>query len=662
MDRVAAILIASALCILCSNPLRAQTEPVIVEAETGALGSALTVNNQDGIQSITISSTVAGGNPTSTDRVATFSVAFPAAGSYELYARLRVGPATFSDDSFYYANGFGAKAVSADTSADGDWILANGLANPVGYTLPSDKVVGGGLAQSGVWKWVKLSAFDGGEPSVAVFNVTNDNLTQTFQIAGREDGLDIDKIAFGFQGVYYTVNDLNNGLPGSTVPPPPPYIPPGPPIATGQSKFLGSAFSTSQATNFTAYWNQVTPENGGKWGSVEATRDVMNWADLDAAYNIAKTNGFPFKMHTLIWGAQQPAWIETLSPEEQLAEIDEWYAEVAARYPDLDFLDVVNEPLHDPPNQAGNGGGNYIGALGGTGTTGWDWVLNSFRMARAHFPNAKLLINEYSVTNNATDMQRYIDIIKLLQAEHLIDGVGVQGHAFETRPNVPMETQAANLNLLASTGLPIYISELDIDGPTDEVQLADFKRIFPFFWEHPSVKGITLWGYRPGHWRTAQGAYIVLENGAERPAMVWLQNYVKDHAPVVKAHQFLNIDGSVAPSDVIGTVRATDVDPGPTFSEWKIVGGNDSGVFAIDAATGALHAANPLAADFRRQSYPLSITVNDGYRTSAPTVVAVRIPEIVRICYREHTAIVFKLLVPPLLKHGARLGLCRERH
>jgi hypothetical protein len=91
-----------------------------------------------------------------------------------------------------------------------------------------------------------------------------------------------------------------------------------------------------------------------------------------------------------------------------------------------------------------------------------------------------------------------------------------------------MGAARANLDLLAATGLPIYVTELDIDGPTDEVQLADYQRIFPVFWEHPAVRGITLWGYRPGHWRTAQGAYVVLENGAERPAMVWLQGYVKN--------------------------------------------------------------------------------------------------------------------------------------
>ena len=104
----------------------------------------------------------------------------------------------------------------------------------------------------------------------------------------------------------------------------------------------------------------------------------------------------------------------------------------------------------------------------------------------------------------------------------------MQGHAFSTR--VPSAVTIANLDRLATAGLPIYVTELDIDGPTDEVQLADYQRIFPAFWEHPAVRGITLWGYRPGHWRTAQGAYIVLENGAERPAMLWLKDYVANTA------------------------------------------------------------------------------------------------------------------------------------
>jgi endo-1,4-beta-xylanase len=654
--KIATCLLLTVPLIATALPAIAENEPAVLEAESAALGSAFNVGNADGVQFISIASTVGGFNPTLTARVATFSVAFPAAGTYELYARLRVGATTFNDDSFYYANGFGVQPVSADNSADIAWILANNLANPVGFTNPSDKVVGGGLAQSGVWKWVKLSAFDGGEPPVAGFVVPASALTQTFQIAGREDGLDIDKIAFGLQGLFYTVNDLDNRLPGSSVPPPPPFTPSGPPIATGKEKFLGDAYSTPQATSFTAYWNQVTPENGGKWGSVEAARDVMNWNDLDAAYNVAKTNGFPFKFHTLIWGNQQPAWIETLPAAEQLAEINQWFDAVAARYPGLDFIDVVNEPLHDPPGSPGNGGGNYLEALGGNGATGWDWVLNAFRMARAKFPNAKLLINEFSITNDTAQMRRYIDIINLLKAEHLIDGVGVQGHAFETRTDTA--TQKSNLDLLAATGLPVYISELDIDGPTDEVQLADYQRIFPVFWEHPAVKGITLWGFRPGHWRTAQGAYIVLDNGAERPAMRWLQAYVGNNPPVVTAGQTLAVDE-------LGTVAGTDTDANrefgyATLQNWQISAGNAASIFALDPATGALKVNKPLRIDYRRSSYSLSVTVGDGAGTSTPAAVTVAIPKKLKMCLFEHTVIVPKEAAPAVLLFGGSLGRCAQ--
>lgn len=82
----------------------------------------------------------------------------------------------------------------------------------------------------------------------------------------------------------------------------------------------------------------------------------MNWSTLDAAYELARTNGFPFRFHVLVWGNQQPGWIEALSSEEQLEEIEEWFSLVAERYPEIDYLEVVNEPLHDPPTDQGGDG------------------------------------------------------------------------------------------------------------------------------------------------------------------------------------------------------------------------------------------------------------------------------------------------------------------
>ena len=102
-----------------------------------------------------------------------------------------------------------------------------------------------------------------------------------------------------------------------------------------------------------------------------------------------------------------------------------------------------------------------------------------------------------------------------------------------------MAVHKANLDRLAATGLPIQITELDIDGlasgatPGDVVQLNNFRRIVPVFWEHPAVQGITVWGWRqPNHWRNAQNAPIVLSNDASKPAGAWLYNYVRGIAPV----------------------------------------------------------------------------------------------------------------------------------
>jgi len=288
-------------------------------------------------------------------------------------------------------------------------------------------------------------------------------------------------------------------------------------IAAGQNKFLGSTIQSSVPSNFSKYWNQVSPENSGKWGSVEATQGVFDWSQLDTAYNFAQQQGFKFKAHNLIWGAQFPAWITSLSQAQQLAEIQKWITAYGARYPKTWGVDVVNEPLHTQPP--------FLAALGGAGATGWDWVINSFQMARKAFPNAKLLINEFGTEQEPAARATYLQIISLLKSRGLIDGVGVQGHYFNL-DNMSANDMTTALNSYATSGLDIYISELDITGGgTDAGQLAKYQELFPVMWNHPSVKGITTWGYIVGStWHDGTG--LVTSNGSERPAMTWLKGFV----------------------------------------------------------------------------------------------------------------------------------------
>ncbi len=270
------------------------------------------------------------------------------------------------------------------------------------------------------------------------------------------------------------------------------------------------------------------PENGAAWKA-----PAMNWSEMDAAYDLAKDNGFPIRFHILIWGGQQPGWINDLSTTEQEEEIKEWMDAVAERYPDLDYVEVVNEGSNShqlPDGQSGDA--NYIEALGGTGETGHDWIITAFEWAKERFPNAKLMINDYGIMGNISATTNYINIIEDLQERDLIDVIGVQSHAFSIVSSLPSDIKRT-LDMLGETGLPIQATEMDIDGDpegteaeSDSVQLARYQRIFPVFWEHPAVEGVTLWGWRPGLWRDDQEAYIVRADGEERPAIQWLRTYV----------------------------------------------------------------------------------------------------------------------------------------
>jgi len=232
-------------------------------------------------------------------------------------------------------------------------------------------------------------------------------------------------------------------------------------------------------------------------------------------------------------------------------------------------------------------------------------------------------LNDFSIINDNNATTTYLTIINLLKDRGLIDGIGDQGHAFQW--GASNATITNNLNRLALTGLPIYITELDIDGVDDQVQLNEYKRIFPLLWDHPSVKGITLWGWRLGHWRTAQGDYLVNVNGSERPALVWLRQFVT--LPSVNAGQTFSVSEKAATGTAFGTVAASDLAPNTVFQNWQITGGTGASAFAINTATGQLTMKDNSSLDFESatRSYTLTITVSDGWHTSTIETVTVNL-------------------------------------
>jgi endo-1,4-beta-xylanase len=377
-------------------------------------------------------------------------------------------------------------------------------------------------------------------------------------------------------------------------------------IAVGKTKFLGNIFDGAVPANFGTYWNQVTPENAGKWGSVEATRDVMNWTNLDIAYNYAQTNGYKFKAHNLIWGAQYPTWITTLSQADQRTEIEQWMTLLAARYPNIWAVDVVNEPVKTPLP--------FKDALGGDGATGWDWVITSFQLARAKFPNAKLLINEYGTENDANARAQMLTIINLLKNRALIDGIGIQAHYFNLDSMTGAQMKTC-LDDYATTGLDLYISELDMRGPlqTEASQAAQYQEIFPTIWTHPAVKGVTLWGYIEGKtWKAGTG--ILNSDGTERAAMVWLKDYVAGNivAPSITTQPAgLTVTAGNSASFSVGASGTS-----PLSYQWNFNGA------AISGATSASYGITNAQAS-NAGSYTVTVTNTAGSVTSGTATLTV---------------------------------------
>ena len=323
-------------------------------------------------------------------------------------------------------------------------------------------------------------------------------------------------------------------------------------LAACKAKFVGNIIPSNWTVNpiiqpsWGEYWNQISAENAGKWEVVEGTQDQYNWNDLDVMYDYCIQNDVPFKHHVFIWGSQQPEWLSELPASEQLEEVEEWYSLFQERYPETAIIDVVNESLpgHAPDVAARDAMGGFNNGASvdylanhpylaqfGYGT-GWDYIIYAFAKARDYFPDAILVLNDYNIINSTSNINAHLEIVNILKERNLIDAVGIQSHAFSV-DNLGATTLQNNLDQLATAGLPIHVTELDIRGDdgNEQQQRDRYARTFPIFYEHPAVACVTIWGYIEGqNWFDYTG--LLNADGSERAAMTWLKEYMEDQPDV----------------------------------------------------------------------------------------------------------------------------------
>jgi endo-1,4-beta-xylanase len=235
-------------------------------------------------------------------------------------------------------------------------------------------------------------------------------------------------------------------------------------------------------------FNQISPENDLKWQLIHPREgsDGFDFTPADAFVNFGLSNKMYVVGHTLVWHSQTPNWVfagtnpppasaaaPTNAPgtnqfgrfgryngprpsrEELLQRMRGHIHSVVGRYKGkVKCWDVVNEAIADGP------GTNVLRNSLWLEIIGPDFIAKAFQYAHEADPDAILRYNDYGLENPAK-RKKLATLIRSLQAEKVpVHAIGSQAHL---NVSITFDTMDQALTEIAALGLPIHITELDIN-------------------------------------------------------------------------------------------------------------------------------------------------------------------------------------------------------
>jgi GH35 family endo-1,4-beta-xylanase len=236
-------------------------------------------------------------------------------------------------------------------------------------------------------------------------------------------------------------------------------------------------------------------ENDTKWKSNESTRDSETYELADNIYTWCNSNGIKMRGHCLVWetGSQTPSWVSGLqcatypTASEMLEEVDERINSAVNHYKNkFHNWDVDNEMLS----------GNMFDCLGEAGRA------HFFQQGNSIDPNCGMFMNEYNGNSWvpwAYDSGPYVTRANsLIGLGAPINGLGIQGHLGTTSSFDPARYYSDTLQPLAALNRPIWVTEFDVNQPSDTTRANIMEDFYRICFSHPSVEGILMWGFWQG--------------------------------------------------------------------------------------------------------------------------------------------------------------------
>ncbi len=358
-------------------------------------------------------------------------------------------------------------------------------------------------------------------------------------------------------------------------------------MVTGGAGFRRSAEQNAKdVALLKEQFNQITAENDTKWQVIHPREgaDGYEFGPTDALVNFGMSNHMQVVGHTLVWHSQTPNWVfagtnpaptaanaapvaaantnvlgtnrfgrggfgpgfgggfgryngPRASRDELLKRMREHIHTVVGRYKGkVKSWDVVNEALAD------GSGTNMLRNSLWLEVIGPDFIAKAFQYAHEADPDAILRYNDYGLENPAK-RKRLISLIKELQAQKVpVHAIGSQAHV---NVSTTFETMDQSQTEMATLGLPIHITELDVNSAAGgqrgfgadisanasttqgglvsdaDKKLADaYAGIFRAFVKHrDSVMMVTFWGVNDANSWRANGKPLLFDgNNQPKPA------------------------------------------------------------------------------------------------------------------------------------------------
>ncbi len=235
-------------------------------------------------------------------------------------------------------------------------------------------------------------------------------------------------------------------------------------------------------------FNAAVHENALKWQYIEKNPGVYSYETADKIVQWCRDNGLRLRGHCVFWSQDKyvQGWVKSLDNAALKEHIDKRINDLLTRYKgQITEYDVNNEMVHNA---------FYKSRLGP------DIRAEMFRLCHRTDPNTILYVNDYHILSGK-DLEAYIQQIESLLATGApVGGIGLQGHFGEE--SVDAEKVKRVLDRLAVFGLPIKITEFDINTQNEKAKAAGLVDLYTTCFAHPAVEGILMWGFwEKCHWR-----------------------------------------------------------------------------------------------------------------------------------------------------------------